>query len=31
MIINGLSRFFPKLRIVGEETVDYKGTITIDY
>jgi 3'(2'), 5'-bisphosphate nucleotidase len=31
MIIGGLRKFFPNLRIVGEETVDYKGEITVDY
>lgn len=31
MIINGLSKFFPKLKIIGEETVDYQGKIKIDY
>jgi 3'(2'), 5'-bisphosphate nucleotidase len=31
MIIGGLRKFFPGLRIVGEETVDYKGEISVDY
>jgi 3'-phosphoadenosine 5'-phosphosulfate (PAPS) 3'-phosphatase len=31
MIINGLSHFFPQLLVIGEESVDYKGTISIDY
>jgi hypothetical protein len=31
MIIGGLRRFFPGLRVVGEETVDYKGKIDVDY
>ena len=31
MIIDGLRKFFPELRVVGEETVDYKGKIAVDY
>ena len=31
MIVNGLNHFFPKLLVIGEESVDYKGTISIDY
>ncbi len=31
MIINGLKHFFPKLKIIGEESVDYKGQINVDY
>ncbi len=31
MIVNGLAHFFPKLRVIGEENVDYKGEIKVDY
>jgi 3'-phosphoadenosine 5'-phosphosulfate (PAPS) 3'-phosphatase len=30
MLIRGIHSFFPKLRIVGEETTEYSGTIELD-
>lgn len=30
MLIRGITHFFPKLRIVGEESTDYEGQIDLD-
>lgn len=30
MLIRGIRHFFPKLRIVGEETTEYEGHIHLD-
>lgn len=30
MLIRGISHFFPKLKIVGEETTEYPGLIELD-
>ena len=30
-ITKAMNKFFPALRIVGEESVDYKGDIDLDF
>jgi hypothetical protein len=31
MIVQGLKRFFPLLKVVGEEEQDFKGEIKVSY